>query len=74
MQEKIRAQESEQYLRFEKDGLATLAKYLSKGGESDERPTWKRWSGSRNLEQPTVTQRDGRLSHRKKDGLPYSGV
>ena len=37
-------------LRFEKDGLATLAKYLTKGGGTDdqERPTWKRWSGSCN--------------------------
>lgn len=47
-------------LRFDFDGLATLAKYLIKGGESDVRPTWKRWSGSRNLEQPTVTQATGR--------------
>ena len=60
-------------LRFEKDGLAALAKYLTKGGESDERPTWKRWSGSRNLEQPTVTQRDGRLSHRKIADLCQNG-
>ena len=60
-------------LRFEKDGLAALAKYLTKGGESDERPTWKRWSGSRNLEQPTVTQRDGQLSHRKMADLCLDG-
>ena len=60
-------------LRFEKDGLTALAKYLTKGGESDERPTWKRWSGSRNLEQPTVTQRDGQLSHRKMATLCLDG-
>ena len=60
-------------LRFEKDGLTALAKYLTKGGESDERPTWKRWSGSRNLEQPTVTQRDGQLSHRKMAALCLDG-
>ena len=60
-------------LRFEKDGLTALAKYLTKGGESDERPTWKRWSGSRNLEHPTVTQRDGRLSHRKMADLCQNG-
>ncbi len=62
-------------LRFEKDGLATLAKYLTKGGGVDDqaRPTWKRWSGSRNLEQPTVTQRDGRLSHRKMAALCLDG-
>ena len=60
-------------LRFEKDGLATLAKYLTKGGESDERPTWKRWSGSRNLEQPTITQADGQISHRKMVSLCEDG-
>jgi hypothetical protein len=62
-------------LRFEKDGLATLAKYLAKGGGADDqgRPTWKRWSGSRNLEQPTVIQRDGRLSHRKMADLCQNG-
>lgn len=62
-------------LRFEKDGLAALAKYLTKGGESDaqDRLTWKRWSGSRNLEQPTVIQRDGRLSHRKMASLCQDG-
>ena len=60
-------------LRFDFDGLATLAKYLTKGGESDVRPTWKRWSGSRNLEQPTVTQKDGQLSHRKMASLCLDG-
>lgn len=62
-------------LRFEKDGLAALAKYLTKGGEADnqDRLTWKRWSASRNLEQPTVTQRDGRLSHRKMASLCQDG-
>ena len=60
-------------LRFEKDGLATLAKYLTKGSETDDRPTWKRWTGSRNLEKPTVTHRDGRLSHRKMAALCQDG-
>jgi hypothetical protein len=60
-------------LRFDFDGLATLAKYLIKGGESDVRPTWKRWSGSRNLEQPTVTQADGQISHRKMASLCQDG-
>ena len=60
-------------LRFEKDGLTALAKYLTKGRETEDRPTWKRWSGSRNLEQPTVTQRDGRLSHRKMATLCLDG-
>ena len=60
-------------LRFEQDGLASLARYLTKGGENADRPTWKRWSGSRNLEKPTVTQRDGRLSHRKMAALCQDG-
>lgn len=60
-------------LRFDFDGLASLAKYLIKGGQSDVRPTWKRWSASRNLEQPTVTQRDGQLSHRKMTDLCQDG-
>lgn len=47
-------------LRFEKDGLAALAKYLTKGGESDERPTWKRWSGSRQLPRLTGKSPIGR--------------
>ena len=60
-------------LRFDFDGLATLAKYLIKGGESDVRPTWKRWSASRNLEQPTITQADGQISHRKMASLCQDG-
>ena len=60
-------------LHFDMDGLATLAKYLTKGSETDERPTWKSWSGSRNLEKPTVTERDGRLSHRKMADLCLDG-
>lgn len=64
---------SAEALRFEKDGLAALARYLTKGGESASRPTWKRWSGSRNLEKPTVTQRDGRISHRKMVSLCLDG-
>ncbi len=60
-------------LRFEKDGLAALARYLTKGGETASRTTWKRWSGSRNLEKPTVTEKDGRLSHRKMADLCQNG-
>ena len=60
-------------LHFDIDGLATLAKYLTKGSETDERPTWKSWSGSRNLVKPTVTERDGRLSHRKMADLCLDG-
>ena len=60
-------------LRFERDGLASLARYLTKGGENADRPTWKRWSGSRNLVKPTVTERDGRLSHRKMADLCLDG-
>ena len=53
-------------LRFEKDGLTALAVYLTKGNEDEEnRPTFKRWCGSRSLEQPTITERDGRISHKK---------
>ena len=60
-------------LRFERDGLASLARYLTKSGENEDRPTWKRWSGSRNLEKPMVAQRDGRLSHRKMAALCQDG-
>ena len=60
-------------LRFDFDGLATLARYLTKSGESDVRPTWKRWSASRNLEQPTITQADGQISHRKMASLCEDG-
>ena len=53
-------------LRFEKDGLTALAVYLTKGkDDEDDRLTFKRWCGSRNLEQPTITERDGRISHKK---------
>ncbi len=61
-------------LRFDTDGLAALAKYLTKGsGDAQDRPTWKRWSGSRNLEKPEVVERDGRLSHRKVKGFCEAG-
>ena len=53
-------------LRFEADGLTALAVYLTKGKvDEGDRLTFKRWSGSRNLEQPTITERDGRISHKK---------
>lgn len=53
-------------LRFEADGLTALAVYLTKGKDDEgDRLTFKRWSGSRNLEQPTITERDGRISHKK---------
>ena len=53
-------------LRFETDGLSSFAVYLTKGNDDEgDRLTFKRWSGSRNLEQPTITERDGRISHKK---------
>ena len=53
-------------LRFEADGLTALAVYLTKGkDDEDDRLTFKRWCGSRSLEQPTITERDGRISHKK---------
>lgn len=60
-------------LHFGKDGLAALARYLTKGSEDDDRLTWKRWSGSRNLEKPRVSEREGRLSHRKMTDLCLNG-
>lgn len=57
-------------LRFERDGLTALAVYLTKGGEAEgNRTTFKRWSGSRNLEKPIITERDGRISHKKMVGF-----
>ncbi len=57
---------SAERLRFENDGLSALAVYLTKVNEDEsDRLTFKRWSGSRNLEQPTVAERDGRISHKK---------
>lgn len=44
-------------LQLEEDGLAGLSKYIVK-----ERRFYKRWSGSRNLEQPEPVQLDGQLS------------
>ena len=44
-------------LQFDEQGLAGIAKYLLK----DEPVLSKRWSASRNLEQPKVSERDGRL-------------
>lgn len=53
-------------LRFENDGLTALAVYLTKGKDDEgDRLTFKRWCGSRSLEQPTITERDGRISHKK---------
>ena len=60
-------------LRFERDGLAALARYLTKGSETGSKTTWKRWAGSRNLAKPTVTERDGRLSHKKMADLCLEG-
>ena len=53
-------------LRFETDGLTALAVYLTKGKDDEcDRTTFKRWSSSRNLEKPIMTERDGRISHKK---------
>lgn len=53
-------------LRFEADGLTALAVYLTKSNDDEgDRPTFKRWCGSRSLEKPTTTEHDGRISHRK---------
>ena len=53
-------------LRFENDGLTALAVYLTKGSDDEgDRLTFKRWCGSRRLEKPTLTERDGRISHKK---------
>ena len=53
-------------LRFEADGLTALAVYLTKGKDDEgDRITFKRWCGSRSLEKPTITERDGRISHKK---------
>lgn len=57
---------SAERLRFEADGLTALAVYLTKGNDDEnDRPTFKRWCGSRSLEKPTITERDGRISHKK---------
>lgn len=66
---------SADWLEFNEDGLAALARYFTKGdAENGGKPiTWKRWVGSRNLVKPTVTQRDGRLSHRKMAALCLDG-
>lgn len=71
---------SSELLHFGKDGLAALARYLTKGSVDDDRLTWKRWSGSRNLEKSRVTEREGRLEqfvdgysgflYLDKEGLP----
>lgn len=61
-------------LRFEADGLTTLAVYLTKGSDDEEnRPTFKRWCGSRSLENPTTTEHDGRISHKKMRGFCENG-
>lgn len=61
-------------LRFDNDGLMALAVYLTKGsGDDKNRTTFKRWSGSRNLEKPIITERDGRISHKKMLGFCENG-
>ena len=61
-------------LRFDNDGLTALAVYLTKGsGDDKNRTTFKRWSGSRNLEKPIITERDGRISHKKMLGFCENG-
>ncbi len=47
-------------LQFNDQGIVGIAKYLIK-----EPILGKRWSASKNLAKPKVTQRDGRLSRRK---------
>jgi hypothetical protein len=59
-------------LRFENDGLTALAVYLTKT-EVEDRLTWKRWVGSRNLAKPIVTERDGRISHKTMSGFCQDG-
>lgn len=60
-------------LEFNEDGLAALAKYFTKGDADGKPITWKRWVGSRNLQQPMVVDRDGRFSHRKMEALCMDG-
>ena len=47
-------------LQFDEQGIVGIAKYLIK-----EPILGKRWSASRNLEKPKISERDGRLSQRK---------
>ena len=49
-------------LQPEEDGLEALAKYIAKSRKRGTRVTYRRWSGSRNLEMPEPLQYDGRLS------------
>lgn len=66
VQQRLNHRHATDRLRFEQDGLSALAVYLTKGNDDEgDRLTFKRWSGSRNLEQPTITERDGRISHKK---------
>lgn len=44
-------------LQFEEDGLAALAKYITK-----DRTFYKRWNGSKNLTQPVPQVRDGAVT------------
>lgn len=47
-------------LQFNESGIAGIAVYLVKSPI-----LWKRWSASRNLKQPKITERDGRLPQYK---------
>lgn len=60
-------------LQFDNDGLIQLCEYMLKGsrakinGDKDEasETIGNRWSSSRNLKQPTIRKRDGRISARR---------
>ena len=56
-------------LKFDDSGITGIAKYLVK-----DPILGKRWCGSKNLERPKETQRDGRLSQRKVRQFHDSGV
>ena len=44
------------------EGAEPLANYVSKQRRTAERVTYRRWTGSRNLSQPEIVQRDGALN------------
>ena len=56
-------------LQFDDSGITGIAKYLIK-----DPILGKRWCGSKNLERPKETQRDGRLSQRKVRQFHDSGT
>ena len=66
---------SADFLQFDENGLAALAKYFTKGDSDNggKSITWKRWVASRNLDKPEVRERDGRISHHKMAGLCKDG-